>query len=129
LVAYNSETIAASPPPNRTDLVLEIPNLSEIPAIYVSIIDIKEVSPAKISEAKNKNPNTSLNAGNSLIIAGKTTNANPTPPLTTSAIGTPCCVAIKPNTENTPIPASNSKLELLKPVIKALFVMSDFFGK
>src|SRR5699024_11244023 len=76
-----------------------------------------------------KTPNNSLKAGNSFIMAGKTMKAKPTPPSTTSPIGTPCCVAIKPNTENTPIPANNSNPELLNPVIKALFVISDFFGR
>src|SRR5699024_453832 len=124
-----SETSPAKPPPNSTAFPLVIPNLSCSPDINVSQIEINDVNPASTSDTKNNTPNNSLKAGNSLIIAGNTAKASPTPPATTSSIETPCCAAIKPSTDNTPIPANSSKAELLKPVIKALFVISDFLGK
>src|SRR5699024_618223 len=92
-------------------------NLSTKPAIYVSHIDISDVNPAKTREAKNKNPNNSLRTGNSLIIAGNTTKASPTPSATTSSTATPDRTAIKPRQEKTPIPDNKSQLELPKPVI------------
>src|SRR5699024_2366599 len=88
-VAKINETTAASPPPNKTAFVREILNLSAKPAIYVSHIDINEVKPARTKDAKNKNPKSPFNAGNSFIIAGNTTNASPTPPATTSSTLTP----------------------------------------
>src|SRR5699024_3931585 len=88
-VAKISDTTPARPPPNKTAFVLDILNLSAKPAIYVSHIDISEVKPARTSDAKNKNPNNPFNAGNSFMIAGKTTNASPTPSATTSSTLTP----------------------------------------
>src|SRR5699024_453698 len=104
-------------------------NLSTNPATYVSVMDISEVNPAKTNEVKNKKPKRPLSAGNSLIICENTTNANPTHQVNTSSTGIPACVDINPKTENTPIPANSSKLEFPNPVINALFVISDFFGK
>src|SRR5699024_3092996 len=106
-----------------------MPNLSHNPEIYVSMIETSDVIHASTNDKKNNTPKKSLKAEHSLIIVGYTTKANPTPTATTSSIPTPCCVAINPKTANTPIPANNSKTELLNPVINALFVISDFFGK
>src|SRR5690625_7056122 len=104
-------------------------NLSTNPATYVSVMDMSELNPARTNEVKNRKPNSPQSAGNPLIICGNTTNANPTPPVTTSSTRIPACVDINPNTENTPIPANSSKLELPNPVTNELFVISDFFCK
>src|SRR5699024_11473312 len=119
---------AANPPPTNTAVPREILNLSTNPATYVSVIDINDVKPANTNDAKNKKPNVPFNAGSSLMICGKTTNANPTHASTKSSTATPDWRAINPRTENTPIPARNSKLEFPKPTIKALFAKSDRFG-
>src|SRR5699024_1552144 len=111
------------------DWPLVILNLSCNPDINVSHIEINEVSPASTSDMKNNTPNNSLKAGNTLIIAGNTAKTSPTPPATTSSIATPCCVLIIQSTEKTPITAKSSKAEVLKPVIKSLFVISDYIGK
>src|SRR5699024_7471968 len=106
---------AANPPPAHTAVPREILNSSTNRATYVSGTDINDVKPANTNDAKNKKPNVPFNAGSSLMICGKTTNANPTPAATTSSTATPDWRAINPRTENTPIPASNSKLEFPKP--------------
>ena len=90
---------------------------------------MRDVNPANTSDKKNNTPNSPFIPGNSLMICGKTTNASPTPAEATSLTSTPCCTAMKPRAANTPIPASNSKAELAKPVINALFVISDFLGR
>ena len=44
----------------------------------------------------------------------------------TLSTGTPILFAINPRAAKTPIPANNSNPEFANPVIKALFVVSEF---
>src|SRR5699024_8529898 len=120
---------ATKPPPYITACPRVMPNLSHNPEIYVSMLETSYVIPASTNDKKNNTTKNSLKDGNSLIIARNTTKDNPTLQATTSSIPTPSCVAINPITANTLIPANNSNPELLNPVINALFVISDFFGK
>lgn len=86
---------------------------------------MRDVIPATVNDKKNNTPNNG-DIGNSLIICGNTTNARPTPALATLSTGTPMLFAINPRAAKTPIPANNSNPELAKPVINALFVVSEF---
>src|SRR5699024_12753090 len=103
---------AANPPPTNTAVPREILNLSTNPATYVSVIDINDVKPANTNDAKNKKPNVPFNAGSSLMICGKTTNANPTHASTSSSKDTPDWRDINPRSVITTIQARISQHDI-----------------
>ncbi len=86
---------------------------------------ISEVHPASTSEPKNRMPNRPGANGSVLMMAGKATNARPTPVSDSSAIGAPDSRAMKPSTANTPMPHRISNEEFAKPTVNAEVVMSD----
>ena len=104
-------------------------NLSAILDEKVSTSEMLEDIPAKTSEPKNITANRLFIPGRAFIALGNTIKANPTPALATSCTGTPCDLAIYPNMLNTAIPDNKLKLQLPKPVMNALFTISDSLGR
>ena len=69
------------------------PSLSLIAEKTTSMMEIREVTPAKNKVRKNSTPKTSPN-GMLLMIVGKATNARPMPLVATSSTPTPAACAM-----------------------------------
>src|SRR5699024_4749994 len=108
------EITAVATPTVPTVTTRDQPVLSFTAEITTSMIEIMEVNPATTSPPKNSTP-TNCEAGASETMVGKATNASPSPEEATSSTAVPAAVARKPSAANTPMPASNSKEELVKP--------------
>src|SRR5664279_4336291 len=118
-------TTAAGAPTATVAPIRESSNLSRTAEITTSMTLTSEVTPAKTRDPKKSTP-ISAPAGASLMIAGKATNANPSPSAATSSTATPDACAMKPSAAKTPIPASSSKPEFDRPTTSADPDMSVF---
>ena len=112
-----------------TTFFLVHPVLSIIGAETASTKDTVDVSPANVKHVKNKTANIFPQVPIILNTCGNTTKARDIPFDTTSSTGTPSLNAIKPKIEKTPIAHKNSNPQFAKLVIKALLLISDFFGR
>ena len=97
--------------------------------LTASTKDTDEVKPANTKHVKNNTPSIVPHTPINPNTLGKTINANPIPPETTSSNGNDWLEAINPNIANTPIAHKNSNPQFANAVINALLFISLFFGR
>ena len=91
------------------------PSFSPTPAATTWMMEMKEVSPAMVKEAKKSTPNRAP-PGICEMTVGKVTKDSSGPVMFfSSSTPTPWAPAMKPRVAKTPMPASSSKAELAKP--------------
>src|SRR5699024_2482803 len=111
------EITAVRTPTVPTTVTRDQPVLSFTADTTSSMIESNEVKPASNRPRKNSTP-TNAEAGTSDTMVGKATKARPSPEAATSSTAVPAAAARNPSAANTPMPASNSKAELVKPTTR-----------